>query len=71
MADPTAENDEARDWVVHDMAHDHRLCLDDKHPAEFGPMTEREAKAMQARNPRGYWAQRLTTPPEGASGDRG
>lgn len=64
--EPSAEND-AYTWVVHDMAHEHRLCLDPNHPAEFGLMTEAQARRMESRNPRGYWAQNLAaksvTPP--------
>lgn len=51
--------DEPLNWEVFDMAHDHRYCLDEDHPAEFGPMSERQAKAMQESNPRGYWARKI------------
>lgn len=46
-------------WVVHDMAHEHRYCINENHPAEFGPMSEEQAREMVASNPKGYWAQNL------------
>lgn len=50
-----------RNWEVFDIAHEHRLCVNENHGAEFGPMTKASALAMQASNPEVYWAREIPT----------
>jgi hypothetical protein len=53
-----------RNWVVYDLTVgplDRWAPTRHDEPA-WGPMTEAEARAMEARNPRAYWAKQLRPP---------
>lgn len=63
---------EPRDWEVFDHARDRtpmEQLMGNDCPADFGPMTEREARALVQIRPSAFWARRIRSTSAGSAGE--